>query len=124
MVNQVLLFAGAALPLIWGVAHLFPTKNVIAGFGDISTDNKRIITMEWISEAVALILVAAIVFAVTLIDHTSSTARAVYWISFAALNTLSIISLSTAFKIGFLPYKLCPVFFTTSSILILLGMLV
>lgn len=35
MINQVLLCAGAVLPLIWGVVHLFPTKNVVAGFGDI-----------------------------------------------------------------------------------------
>ena len=123
MINLILLYAGAALPLIWGVAHLFPTKNVVAGFGDISLDNKRIITMEWINEAAALIFIAAVVFAATLIDRTNTISRLVYWLSFAALNVLSLISLSTAFKINFLPYKLCPVFFTTSSILILLGML-
>ncbi len=123
MINQVLLYAGAALPLIWGVSHLFPTRNVVAGFGDISLDNKRIITMEWINEAAALIFISAIVFAVTLIDHTSTVSQAVYWLSFVALNTLSVISLLTGFKINFLPYKLCPVFFTSSSMLILLGML-
>lgn len=53
MINQVLLYAGGALPLIWGVAHLFPTKNVVAGFGEISVDNKRIITMELIGISVA-----------------------------------------------------------------------
>ena len=124
MINQILLYAGGALPLIWGVAHLFPTKNVVAGFGDISVDNKRIITMEWINEAVALMFLASLVFAVTWIDYTSTSAKAVYWISFVTLNTLSAISLATAFRIDFLPYKLCPVFFTTSSILILLGMFV
>ena len=123
MINLVLLYAGVALPLIWGIAHLFPTRNVVAGFGDISLDNKRIITMEWINEAAALVFISAIVFAVTLIDHTSPVSQAVYWLSFVALNTLSVISLTTAFKINFLPYKLCPVFFTSSSILILLGML-
>ena len=123
MTNLILLYAGAALPLIWGVSHLVPTKNVVAGFGDISVDNRRIITMEWVNEAVALIFIAAIVLAVTLIDHTSTVSRAVYCLSFLALNALSVISLLTAFKINFLPYKLCPVFFTGSSILILLGML-
>ena len=122
MINQILLYAGAALPLFWGIAHIFPTKNIVAGFGEISNDNKRIITMEWINEAVALIFVAAVVFAVTWIDHTSASAKVIYWLSFIALNTLSVISLATAFKIDFLPYKLCPVFFTSSSILILLGM--
>ncbi len=124
MINQILLFVGAALPLIWGVAHLFPTKNVVAGFGNISIDNKRIITMEWINEAAALIFVSAILFAVTLIDYRNAISQAVYWISFIMLNALSIISLATAFKINFLPYKLCPVFFTGSAILILLGILI
>ncbi len=123
MTSQILLYAGAALPMIWGVAHLFPTKSVVAGFGNISLDNKRIITMEWINETAALIFISAIVFTVTLIDHTSAVSRIVYWLSFIALNTLSVISLLTAFKIDFLPYQLCPVFFTTSSILILLGLL-
>jgi len=123
MINQVFLYAGAALPLIWGVAHLFPTKNVVAGFGDISVDNKRIITMEWINETAALVFISALVFAVTLVDPTSITSRLVYWISIVMLNVLSVISLATAFKINFLPYKLCPVFFTTASLLILLGVL-
>ncbi len=123
MINLILLYAGAALPLAWGIAHLFPTKNVVAGFGDISVDNQRIITMEWINEAAALIFISAIVFAATVIDHTSLVSQAVYWLAFVALNALSLISLSTAFKINFLPYKLCPVFFTTASLLILLGAL-
>ena len=123
MINHFLLYAGAALPLIWGVAHLFPTKNVVAGFGDITLDNKRIITMEWINEAAALIFISAVVFAVTLIDHTSTVSQAVYWLAIVALNALSVISLFTGFKINFLPYKLCPVFFTSSSMLILLGTL-
>ena len=123
MINLFLLYAGAALPLIWGVAHLFPTKNVVAGFGDITLDNKRIITMEWINEAAALIFISAVVFAVTLIDPTSTVSQAVYWLTIVALNALSVISLFTGFKINFLPYKLCPVFFTGASILILSGML-
>ena len=54
MINQTLLYCGAALPLFWGVAHLFPTRQVIAGFGSISEDNKRILTMEWIIEGVGI----------------------------------------------------------------------
>ena len=77
--------------------------------------------MEWIVEGVALVFVGVVVAIVTYIDHTSIMAKAIYWISFAALNALSLISLFTGFKIKFLPFKLCPVFFTTSSILIMLG---
>ena len=121
MVNQILLYVGSAFLLFWGVAHLFPTRSVVKGFGDISVDNERIITMEWIIEGVSLIFIAVIVAAVTSIDHTNVISRTVYWISFVMLNTLSVISLLTGFKVSLLPFKLCPVIFTTASILILLG---
>jgi hypothetical protein len=121
VVNQILLYAGSAVVLVWGVAHLFPTKSVVRGFGDISLDNKRIITMEWIIEGVALIFIAAMVCCVTYVDHTAKVSMAVYWLSFGMLNVLSIISLMTGFRIKFLPFKLCPAIFTGASILILLG---
>ena len=121
MADQILLYLGAALPFFWGVAHLFPTKSVVEGFGDISLDNQRIIRMEWIIEGVSLIFVGALVAIVTSIDPTSVVSRAVYRTCFIMLNTLSAISLMTGFKINFVPFKLCPVIFTTSSILILWG---
>ena len=121
MVNQVLLYLGSAFVLFWGIAHLFPTRSVVKGFGDISVDNRRIITMEWIIEGVSLIFVGALVSFVTFIDYTSVISQTVYWVSFVMLNVLSVISLLTGFKVNFLPFKLCPVILTTSSILILLG---
>jgi hypothetical protein len=55
MVYQVLVYVGSFIVLSWGVSHLFPTRSVTAGFGDISPDNRRIITMEWIVEGVSLV---------------------------------------------------------------------
>ncbi len=121
MANQVLLYSGSLFLLFWGIAHLFPTRSVVRGFGDISLDNKRIITMEWIIEGVSLIFVAAVVSGVTYLDYTSVISKTIYWIAFVMLNTLSAISLFTGFRVGFLPYKLCPVIFTMASILILVG---
>jgi len=124
MVNQILLYLGAFFLLLWGIAHLFPTKSVVEGFGEISLDNKRIITMEWIVEGIALIFIAAVVASVTCLDYTSVVSKTIYWISFVILNALSIVSLLTGFKVNFLPFKLCPVIFTAASILILLGSLI
>ena len=121
MSNHILLYVGSALPLLWGIAHLFPTGSVVEGFGDISLENKRIIMMEWIIEGVALIFIGFLVASVTHLDYTSSISRTIYWLSFAMLNTLSLVSVFTGFKVGFLPFKLCPFIFTTSSILIVLG---
>lgn len=123
MLDQVLLYAGSAFIAFWGIAHLFPTKSVVAGFGDISVDNRRIITMEWIVEGVALIFIGAINAIVTAIDHTSSISLAIYFSSAVALISLALVSFFTGFKISFLPYKLCPVIFTTSAVLIMLGAL-
>jgi len=77
--------------------------------------------MEWIIEGVSLIFLALVVSSVTYIDRENTISKTIYWISFAMLNTLSVISLFTGFKVNFLPFKLCPAIFTTSSILILLG---
>jgi hypothetical protein len=121
MTNQVLLYLGSSFLFFWGAAHLFPTRSVVRGFGDISSDNKRIITMEWIAEGLALMFIAAVVASVTYFDYASAISRTVYWLSFVMLNTLSGVSLFTGFKVNFLPHKLCPVIFTTASILIVTG---
>lgn len=116
-----LFYIGAGLTTLWGIAHLFPTKNVVRDFGNISEDNKNIITMEWINEGVTLIFIGLLIATVTWIDAANPVSTAVYWLAIGALNVLSIISLFTGFKVNFLPFKLCPVIFTGSSILILLG---
>ena len=121
MANQAFLYAGSVLLLFWGIAHLFPTKNVVEGFGDISLDSQRIITMEWIIEGVSLIFIGLLVASVTYVDYTSLVSKTVYRFSFLMLVALTIISMMTGFKINFVPYKLCPAIFTTSAILIILG---
>ncbi len=121
MLNHILLYVGAALPLLWGIAHLFATRPVVKGFGDISLDNRRIIAMEWIVEGVALIFIGVLTASVTYADRTGMVSAVVYWLSFGVLNTLSAVSLFTGFHVSFAPFKLCPFIFTTSSILMILG---
>ena len=120
MLNQVLIYSGSAFILFWGVTHLFPTRSIVSGFGEISVDNKRIITMEWIIEGIALIFIGTINSAVTAIDHTSSISLLIYLISGFVLIVLALVSFLTGFKISFLPFKLCPLIFTTSAVLIIL----
>ncbi len=124
MPNQALLFIGAALPIFWGVSHLFPTRNVVKGFGDISEDNRQITTMEWIVEGISLIFIGVLVTAVTLVDHASDVANTVYPLTSIVLIVLALVSLFTGFRVNFLPFKLCPVLFTISAIMILVGSLI
>ena len=119
--SNILLYISSLLLATWGIAHLFPTKNVVKGFGAISADNKNIISMEWINEGATLIFLGILVLVVTLADPAQAISRIVYLCVFGFLNILSLISLFTGFRVNFLPFKLCPVIFTGSSILILLG---
>jgi hypothetical protein len=121
MLSQILLYLGSALPLVWGTSHLFATRSVVRGFGDISLDNRRIITMEWIVEGVTLIFIGVLTASVTYAGRTSVVSTVVYWLSFGVLNMLSVVSLFTGFHIRFLPFKLCPFLFTSSSFLMILG---
>lgn len=121
MTGQILLYLGSALPVLWGVSHLFPTRGVVAGFGDISEDNQRIIAMEWITEAVALIFIGVLVAAVTAVGRESDVALTAYVLAAACLVVLAGVSLMTGFRIAFLPFRLCPFIFSGSAALILIG---
>jgi hypothetical protein len=121
MHGAILSYIGSFLLLAWGIAHLFPTRTVVSAFGQISADNRRIITMEWINEGVALIFIGVLVAMVTYLDGSSLMCRTVYWATFACLNILSIVSIFTGFRNAFIAFKLCPLLFTGSSVLIMLG---
>lgn len=119
--NTTLIFVGGALSLLWGVSHLVPTANVVRDFGNITQDNKRIITMEWINEGATLIFLGALVVVVTLVDPTADMSLLVYLMVAIMLFVLAGISLFTGFRINFLPFRLCPFIFSGSAILILIG---
>lgn len=122
--GQILIYVGSLLILVWGTAHLFPTRSVVAGFGSISEDNKNIILMEWMVEGVALIFAAVLVASVTIIDPTNMISIAAYIVTAVFLAVMAIVSLFTGFKIRFLPFRLCPAVFASSAALISSGWLI
>ena len=119
----ILLYLGAGLTILWGISHLIPTKNVVNDFGDISQDNRHIITMEWIIEGVSLIFIGVLVAVVTVINPNTLVSNAVYIVSVIGLLVLAFVALFTGFKVKFLPFKLCPFILTISAVLILIGAL-
>lgn len=117
-----LFYVSGILTLLWGIAHLFPTANVVKGFGDISTDNRLIITMEWMVEGFTLIFLGLLIFVVTITDATSKLAKNVLVSIVVMLFAMAILSLFTGFGVNFLPFKLCPFIFSASAILIVIGL--
>jgi chromate transport protein ChrA len=109
----------ATLTAGWGIAHLFPTRNVVRGFGEIGTENRRVITMEWIFEGVTLIFAGLLTAAVLLLGDSTSTTTTVVCVAIAALLlAMAVISLLTAGRNTFIAYRLCAPIFTASAILL------
>ncbi len=124
MIDSVLLIIGAAIVALWGISHLFPTKGVVRGFGDISLDNKRIITMEWVVEGINLAFLGFLVILVTLVAGADNeVSRLVYLSSAGLLVVMAVWHSLTGARTKAIPMKLCPWIFGTSAILFILGSL-
>ncbi len=61
MLCQILVYAGSGIIFLWGVGHIIPTRSVVRDFGEISKDNRLIITMEWIAEGMTLCFIGILV---------------------------------------------------------------
>ena len=122
MINAILLYVGAAVITLWGIAHIVPTKAVINGFEPISQDNKRIITMEWIAEGLALCFIGLLVLFVTIWgEDRNQTSAIVYMASAAMLVIMAALTSATGARTSIVPIKICPFVKVAGAILFFLG---
>jgi hypothetical protein len=122
MINDILLYVGAAVITLWGIAHIIPTRAVVNGFGQISPDNKRIITMEWIAEGLTLCFIGLLVLLVTFFAGPQNrVSNVVYWASAAMLVVMAILTASTGARTSIVPIKICPAVKIAVAILFILG---
>jgi|APFre7841882724_1041349.scaffolds.fasta_scaffold190785_1 hypothetical protein len=120
--TSVLLIVSALLLAVWAIAHALATRAVVVGFGEISQDNRRVVVMEWLNESLLLLFIAALLLVVAALG-VDSTGSWVLVSCAVALNAMSVLSLFTGFRINFLPYRLCPVIFTGTSLLVIAAVL-
>ena len=122
MIGDILLYVGSALITVWGIAHIVPTKSVVNGFGAISQENKRIITMEWIAEGLTLCFIGLLVLFVTISKEPQNQAsNIVYWASAAMLVVLAVLTSLTGARTSIVPIKICPAVKIVVAILFVLG---
>ena len=122
MTSGIVLYIGSIVITVWGIAHIVPTKSVITGFGSISEDNKRIITMEWIAEALTLCFIGLLVLLITILSGSQNPASLnVYRISAVMLIIMAGLTLLTGARTSILPIKICPIVKTAAAILFLVG---
>ena len=122
MLNVILLYLGAALLVLWGIAHIIPTRNVVAGFGALSEDNRINITMEWVAEGLALAFVGVLVALVTLVGGADDPVTRVV---VGTVAGFCIVMGGWTFIVGrhstILPIRLCPLVLTAAAMLLVLG---
>jgi hypothetical protein len=110
MTQAAVLYIGSAAIFLWGIGHLIPTRNVVEGFGALSSNNKKIITMEWLIEGLTLCFLGVLVAltAMTLGPEAVGT-HLVARVAGAMLFVLAGVSAFTGARTAVLPMKLCPI---------------
>lgn len=110
----------AAITTVWGIAHLIPTRNVVAGFGTLSKDNRLVITQEWIAEGITLTFLGGLIGLVTALDRVSSpVVTAVYGLAAGMLLVMAVLTAVTGARGSVVFFKICPVVKTVAAILLL-----
>lgn len=122
MTSEVFVYAGSVIIIVWGIAHIVPVRQVIAGFGELSDDNRRIITMEWTAEGLFLIfagLLALLAISAGGPDNPVSIqmirAIAIMLIVLAGLTAM------TGARTAIVPMKICPFVKTACALLLIAG---
>ena len=120
MATDILVYLGGAIITAWGIAHIAPTRGVVAGFGAISQDNRQIILMEWAAEGLTLAFIGLLVMLITAIHGSeNSVSLTVYRISAVMLLVMAGWTLLTGARTSIVPVKICPAVKTAVAVLFL-----
>lgn len=114
----------AAVVALWGLAHAIPTRQVVAGFGPIGPDNRRVILQEWLAEAFAMWGLAAVITAATLAGGGTDAAVWTYRAVACLLVALALLTAVTGARTPVIWFKVCPVLLSGSAVLLLVASVV
>ena len=124
MAQSIFLYTGSILILLWGIAHLSALKPVVKGFGELSRDNRLILTMEWLVEGLIFCFIGVLVLLITALTGSQQTTNKIVYLSSAAILLIfSVLSLFTGARTKEIPFKICPVIKTITAILFIIGSL-
>ena len=121
MVPTVLAYVAVGLVGLWGVAHVVPTRQVLAGFEPVSVDNRRVIFLqEWLAEAFTMWGLAVVVIVATEVGGADVVVSvSVYRAVAGLLVALAVLTGLTGARTPVVWFKVCPVLLTGSAVLLL-----
>ena len=122
MTAQVLLHTGSAIAILWGVAHIIPTRRVVAGFEPLSRDNRLVLTMEWVAEGLTLVFLGVLGFVVTaLAGPTGADAVVAYRAAAGMLLAMAAWTAASGARTAVVFFKICPVVKSLVAALFIVG---
>jgi hypothetical protein len=120
--NETLLYIGSIVIILWGIAHIIPTKAIVNGFGEISEDNRKVLTMELIAEGLTLIFLGVLPLLVTLLVGVQDRTNGIVYLACAVmLLVMAVLTAMTGGRTSTIWYKLCPAIKTVVAVLFILG---
>jgi hypothetical protein len=106
--NYIPVYIGAAMIILWGIAHIIPVNSIIKGFGEISADNKKILLMEIIADGLTLIFLGVLPLVMVIQDyHPHIAISTVLTITAAMLVIMAGLTYLTGAKTPVIWYKIC-----------------
>ena len=124
MTAQVPLYAGSAIILLWGVAHIIPTRNVVAGFEPLSRDNRLVLTMEWVGEGLTLTFLGLLGLLITALAGPTAAGAAVTYRAVAGmLLTMAAWTAVTGGRTAVVFFKICPFVKSLAAVMLFVGSL-
>lgn len=79
--------------------------------------------MEWLNESLTLFFIGTLNMIFALVGAGIYLQSIVHLLSAIMLFAMAILSLFTGARINFLPFRLCPIIFSVSAILFIVGVL-
>jgi hypothetical protein len=118
--SEILAYVAAGMVFLWGVSHIMPTRQVVAGFGEIGDDNRYIITMEWVAEGLSFMFVGVLLAVVTWSSAVPESAEdLVYRVVPGFLLAIGVWTAMTGARTGVIWFRMCPVVMTVASALLI-----
>jgi hypothetical protein len=115
-------YVGAAMVGAWGVAHALPVRRVVAGFEPLTDDNRHVLTMVWIAEALSLVFIGVVAaLAAASAMAGDRPARSVCSACAGMLIVSAAWTRVTGGRTKNLAMRLCPLVKTVAAALIWLG---
>jgi hypothetical protein len=107
---MVIVYIGSTIIFVWGVGHLLAIRSVVTGFGELTPDNRRILTMEWMAEGLTLCFLGVLATLIAISGGlVSPSGRITIYAVAAMLFILAGLSAATGAKTSIGPMKACPI---------------